>query len=36
MNEFIKGDFLQNLNKIFNVINTVEVAENQILTMLLL
>ena len=36
LNKFIKSDFLQNLNKIFVVINTMKVAEIQVLTMLLL
>ena len=35
MNKFIKSNCLQNLNKIFKVINTMEVAEIQVLTMLL-
>ena len=36
MNKFIESNFLQNLNKIFMAINTMEVAEIQVLTMLLL
>ena len=35
MNKFIKSNFLQNLNKTFIVINTMEFAEIQVLTMLL-
>ena len=35
MNKYIKSNFLQNLNNIFIVINTMEFAEVQVLTMLL-
>ena len=36
MNKFIRSNFMQNLNKILIVINTMEVAEIQVVTMLLL